>query len=443
MIDIATRAYNHSFRIDPVIRSLLDTDFYKLLMLQVFWKLYPDVPVTFKLINRTRRVALAREVDRDELVEQLDHVRSLRFTESELVWLAGNRFYGRRDIFSPEFIEFLRGWQPPEYHLETQGDQFILTFSGPWSQVTLWEIYALTIVNTLRNRGKLSRDPAKRTGLARLSRYELDKLYTAAKTKLWNKLAKLKPLEGLSLADFGTRRRHDFLWQEWAVLAAREELGSSFIGTSNALIAHRHGIDAIGTNAHEGPMVLACLAGDDDAALAAAPYRVLEDWQKTYDGSLLVFLPDTFGTSEFLASAPDWVSDWTGMRVDSKDPVEAGEEAIAWWSQRGRDPRGKRLLFSDGLDVDVIASLHRRFFGRVRVGFGWGTLLTNDFRGCHPQGLDEIDPISLVCKVSEAAGRPAVKLSDNLSKATGPADEIERYKRVFGHYDQTSHEVIV
>lgn len=114
MTDIANRAYNHSFRIDPIIRSPLDTDFYKLLMQQLFWKLYRDVPVTFRLINRSRRVALAREIDIEELVEQLDHVRTLRFSESELVWLAGNRFYGRRDIFCPDFIEFLRGWQAPE-----------------------------------------------------------------------------------------------------------------------------------------------------------------------------------------------------------------------------------------------------------------------------------------------------------------------------------------
>jgi hypothetical protein len=54
MIDFATRAYNQSFNIDPVIRSLLDTDVYKLLMLQFVWKWYPDIPVTFSLINRTR-----------------------------------------------------------------------------------------------------------------------------------------------------------------------------------------------------------------------------------------------------------------------------------------------------------------------------------------------------------------------------------------------------
>ncbi|MEK1949612.1 MAG: nicotinate phosphoribosyltransferase, partial [Ensifer adhaerens] len=53
--DIARRVYNHAWKLDPIVRSLLDTDFYKLLMLQMIWKLYPDVNATFTLINRTKR----------------------------------------------------------------------------------------------------------------------------------------------------------------------------------------------------------------------------------------------------------------------------------------------------------------------------------------------------------------------------------------------------
>jgi nicotinate phosphoribosyltransferase len=431
MIDFATRAYNQSFNIDPVIRSLLDTDVYKLLMLQFVWKWYPDIPVTFSLINRTRDVRLADVIDRAELKDQLDHVRSLGFTESETVWLAGNKLYGRRDLFDPEFIEFLRGYRLPEYHFEMRDGQYELTFSGSWVDVTLWEIFALTIINELRNRGRRSRDPAARTGLNRLSKYELDKLYTLAKTKLWAKLDRLRGAEGLSISDFGTRRRHSHLWQEWAILAAAEELGPAFLGTSNAFFAHKHGFEAIGTNAHELPMVLATLT-KTDAELKQSQYTVLERWQQTYAGALLVMLPDTYGSTQFLRDAPDWAKRWTGIRIDSKDPFTAGEEAIAWWKSHGCDPCEKRILFSDGLDVEQILALHRHFRSRVRDGYGWGTLLTNDFRGCHPSGRDDLDPISLVCKVTAADGRPAVKLSDNYLKASGPPDEIARYRAVFG-----------
>ena len=99
------------------------------------------------------------------------------------------------------------------------------------------------------------------------------------------------------------------------------------------------------------------------------------------------------------------------------------------------------MIFSDGLDVDKIFELHRQFAGRVKVSFGWGTLLTNDFRELVPG--DGLAPFSLVCKAVEADGRPTVKLSDNPAKAMGPKDEVERYKRVFGVGQQQAQAVVV
>ena len=96
--DIATRTYNHGWRLDPIVRSLLDTDFYKLLMLQLIWRRHRDLPVTFSMINRSRRVRLADIVDEGELRAQLDHARTLAFTNRELIWLAGNTFYGKTQI---------------------------------------------------------------------------------------------------------------------------------------------------------------------------------------------------------------------------------------------------------------------------------------------------------------------------------------------------------
>ena len=45
IINLAERAHNHNWELDPVIRSLLDTDFYKLLMLQFIWKHFPKTRV--------------------------------------------------------------------------------------------------------------------------------------------------------------------------------------------------------------------------------------------------------------------------------------------------------------------------------------------------------------------------------------------------------------
>lgn len=421
MTDIATRTYNHGWRLDPVIRSLLDTDFYKLLMLQLIWRLHPDVQATFSLINRTGTVRLADAIEEAELREQLDHARSLSFAKKELIWLAGNSFYGRRRMFAPDFLAWLADFRLPPYELRTVDGQFELRFPGPWTHTTMWEIPALAIVNELRSRAAL-----KGRG-----RFELDILYARAKAKLWDKVERLRDLPDLAISDFGTRRRHGFLWQRWCVEALKEGLGSRFIGSSNVLLAMDADLEAIGTNAHELPMVLAALA-DGDAGVAAAPYQVLDEWRRQYDDNLLIALPDAFGTAAFLAGAPAWLADWTGFRPDSMPPIEGGEQIMDWWRAQGVDPATKLLIFSDGMDVDAIERTYRHFRGRVRTSFGWGTNLTNDFRGCDPAGGTALEPISLVAKVTSANGRPAVKLSDNPAKATGDPAEVARYLRVFG-----------
>ena len=60
-----------------------------------------------------------------------------------------------------------------------------------------------------------------------------------------------------------------------------------------------------------------------DEELRAAPYKVLQDWQRYYGGNLLIVLPDAFGTTAFLRDAPDWVAGWTGFRPDSAPPIGA------------------------------------------------------------------------------------------------------------------------
>ena len=250
LTDIATRTYNHGWRLDPIVRSLLDTDFYKLLMLQLIWSLHPDVRATFSLINRSRHVRLAEVVDEGELRAQLDHARTLTFTNKELIWLAGNSFYGKTQMFSPAFIAWLRDFQLPEYELSKKDGQYELHFHGPWTHTTMWEIPALAIVNELRTRAAL-RDQG---------RFALDVLYARAKAKLWGKVERLRQLEGLALSDFGTRRRHSFLWQAWCVEALKEGVGGALLGTSNVLLAMNNDLEAIGTNAHELPMVAAALA---------------------------------------------------------------------------------------------------------------------------------------------------------------------------------------
>ena len=253
MVDIATRVYNHKWRIDPIVRSLIDTDFYKLLMCQSVFRNKPDTIVTFSLINRSPSIRLADLVDEGELREQLDHIRTLLLSRGESTFLRGNTFYGKRQMFRPDFMEWFENFTLPPYHLEKRDGQYELTFEGRWPEVMMWEIPALAVLMELRSRAVLKS----------MGRFELQVLYASAMTKLWEKVERLRPVKGLRLGDFGTRRRHSFLWQDWAVQALQEGLGEKFVGTSNCLIAMRREVEAIGTNAHELPMVYSALAKND------------------------------------------------------------------------------------------------------------------------------------------------------------------------------------
>jgi nicotinate phosphoribosyltransferase len=430
MVDIATQVWNRQWKTDPVVRSLIDTDFYKLLMCQSVFRHNADTQVTFSLINRSKHIKLAELIDEGELREQLDHIRSLSLTRGESTWLRGNMFYGKRQMFRSDFMEWFEALRLPPYHLEKRDGQYELTFEGSWAEVMLWEVPALAVLMELRSRAVLKD----------MGKFELQVLYARAMTKVWQKVETLRDVSDLRIADFGTRRRHSYLWQDWCVQAMQEGLKDKFVGTSNCKIAMCRELEAIGTNAHELPMVYSALA-EDDATLREAPYKVLANWQDEYDGNLRVILPDTYSTKGFLEEAPAWLAGWTGIRVDSGDPATGAEMAINWWKSCGEDPRHKLVIFSDGLDVHKIIELQQQFAGRVRVSFGWGTLLTNDFRGLVSN--DALSPFSLVCKAVSANGKPTVKLSDNPNKAMGPASEIIRYKRVFGVGPQQESDVIV
>src|SRR3981081_681623 len=175
IVNFAERAHNHNWELDPITRSMLDTDFYKLLMLQFIWKQFPKTTASFSLINRSTQLRLADVIEVEELRAQLEQTKKLRFHKSELIWLAGNTFYGRRGIFEPAFLEWLeRDFRLSDYELSIQDGQFSLSFRGLWTETTMWEIYALSAISALKTRGSLKR----------LSEFALDILYFRRKTNL-------------------------------------------------------------------------------------------------------------------------------------------------------------------------------------------------------------------------------------------------------------------
>ena len=439
-MSLATKAWNLAHPMDPIVRSLLDTDFYKLTMQQMIWTNHPNVQVTFETKNRTSSVRLADIIPIEALKEQIDHARSLRFTRSEILALKGETFYGKEGIFRSGYLHMLETFQLPDYQIRVEDGQYVLSSTAPWYQSTMWEIPFLTILSELYVRAR------QKT----MSRNELEISYARARMRLHAKLQRLKALPDLNLTCFATRRRHSFLWQDACVQMAMDELGSSFTGTSNVHLALKYGIEPRGTNAHELPMVFAALAdarsnGDADA-IRASQYDVLKEFQTFYSGNMLVFLPDTFGTTQFLHNAPDWLVFWRGPRPDSKNPYDATDEQIAWWKSRGltNEEIAKRMiLYSDGLDVDLgdgrsngedIVSIYKSARNQVNPAFGWGTNFANDFRSdTRIEGVDPLAPLSLVAKALTANKTATVKLSDNPAKAmSANPDTLARYRLIFG-----------
>jgi nicotinate phosphoribosyltransferase len=414
----------------PPVRSLMDVDFYKFTMGQLIYRHFRGVEVTFSLIVRDPDISIASVVPEALLRKYLDHVRELGFTRTDLYYLRGMDLYGLH-MFSEDYIDFLRTFRLPPYKLVKQGDAYVLTFTGEWVEVSMWETIALAIISELFYRQVMRDVPT----------HVLENIYRRAQVRLFDKFELLKGRPSIQFADFGQRRRHSFLWQEWAIGLCRDMMGKQFTGTSNTWMAFHHDLIPIGTNAHEVPMVLTALA-DSSVEMKYAQYRVLELWQKMYGQGLRIFLPDTYGSEQFFATAPEWLKDWRGQRQDSGLPVIEGERYMAWLRRCGVDPSERITIFSDGLDVDSMCSIDDHFVSAHPHPFGWGSLLTNDFRDCHPES-PQLKPFSMVCKVVRANDRPCVKLSNNTSKATGPAQEIARYAEIFGTGGRVSQSVYV
>ncbi len=434
----------------PPNRSVVDDDFYKFAMLQFILRFYPDVHVKFSLINRDKKIPLADVVPEQELRAALDHARTLRFKsrvkDTNIAYMRGMRMH-QQVMFDEPYFEALENFELPPYELSRTGNQYAISSSGLWSKATFWEDRMMQIPVELYYRELMRR----------MTPIEREVLYSRATDRLYKELSKLanspyKP----KIVNFGTRRRHSFLWEKFVTAMCVEVLGDQLIGTSNVWMAHHFDLVPMGTNAHELPMVATAIARGDEAK-RAAQYKVLEQWQELYGNFLRICLPDTFGTPQFLAHAPEWVVDWRGFRDDSGDTFENIERYLDWYKERGvlaPKAAGKIAIPSDGEDADHALAVCDAFDAHINLSFGIGTNLTNLFFGCHPTptkkvpGLDitweeAFRPFSIVAKVEEADGNPVAKLSNNIAKATGPKATVDECVRIFGHEGRIEQKVIV
>lgn len=388
----------------PISRDL---DYYKATMGQLEYERHPQEIVTFELKNRSCEL-LSQYVTPDELSARLNTLRS-GWQPEEVAYLAGLITQDGRAQFSEEYLDFLmdNDLPPVDVSLDDANELTVKT-TGPWPLVTFWETIVMSSINELYYKNKLAETDTS-----------INDFYEEGDRRLSEKIALLKEHPDIQFSDFGTRRRFSYEWQHHVVKRLIQEIPGSIVGTSNIYLANAHGITPIGTYAHEMPMVYAGLEDAKGNNPLIGHNKMVRDWQDRYGPTLSTALTDTFTTEFFLAdSTPEQTAQWKAFRHDSGDPFNFGDTLIEWLEAHSINPLEKTIVFSDGLEIESIIELNSYFKGRIKLLFGWGTTLTNDV------GLKANN---IVMKATRVNKTPTVKLSDVITKHTGPSDTVERY----------------
>lgn len=413
-----------------IINSLLDLDYYKLTMMQLAFFYHRNVEVEYAFKNRTSSIKLASIISQEALENELKHIQQLKFTPEQIKWISSQKHQPDEKLptmvntFKPEFIEYLKTFEMSDFTLGLDADgEFDIRSRGSWCDAIIWETLILSTVNEAYY----------------ISKYQNRSQYITAGTQNnFEVVSTLQNYPTLPFIDFGTRRRFSGEWQKNVVDILNGALPrTSFMGTSNCQLAMDLQIPVSGTNAHEMYMIITGIFRDD---MRAGHSQILDEWFELYGYGLSIALTDTFGTNYFFEDfGEERARKWRGFRQDSGDPFEFGEKVIKFYESFGIDPKTKIIIFSDGLSMDKIIKLYNQFNGRIKVGFGWGTKLTNNV------GLETLSIVMKAVRVISVDGKEVnnwlVKLSDNLNKAMGPEEDVKLYVDVF-NYTNTEREFL-
>lgn len=373
----------------PIIKSLLDNDMYKFTMQAAVLKYRQHVPVKYVFSNR-RPEGKFNEAFMKALGYELEAMFQLAATHDELSW-----FQHTCPFLTDQYIEYLRNYRynPSEINAKLVNGDLQLEINGPWDRTILWEVPLMAVISEL--------------------------FFTHCETN-WDHdeivqanalIGKAEQLKECTLADFGTRRRRMYDTQD-LVVRTLKQYHPKFVGTSNVHLAHKHGTKPIGTMAHEWIMGISALE-----SLRYANRHALNIWSKVFRGDLGIALTDTFGTDAFFEDFDRYLSKlFDGVRHDSGDPLVFARKTISHYKKLGIDPMTKTIVFSDGLDVNKALEIYAALTGQIRMSFGIGTHLTNDYAGSKA--------LNMVIKLWECNGIPVVKLSDVATKQIGNTDAL-------------------
>lgn len=373
---------------ERIVQNLIDTDFYKLTMMQAVLHNYPNVDVEWEF--RCRNGEDLRPY-LPEIQQQIERLSELSLGDEQLDFLEGISF------LKPDFLRFLGLFRFNTRYVKAsiENDELRIRLHGPWLHVILFEVPLLAIVSEVRNR---QRHPHIVLDQAR------DQLH--AKFDWLSANAAPDELAELKVADFGTRRRFSYAVQETVVDVLKRDFPGQFVGTSNVHLAQKMDIKPLGTMAHEWIMAHQQLG----PRLIDSQSAALDCWVREYRGLLGIALTDCITTDAFLSDFDLYFAKlFDGLRHDSGDPVKWAEKCIAHYHKLGIEPMSKTLVFSDGLTLPRALEIFRALRGRINVSFGIGTNLTADIPG--------VAPMNMVLKMTACAGQPVAKISDEPGKA--------------------------
>ena len=400
-----------------IIHHLSQTDAYKLSMAYVIYHLYRKYKTgwSFKFRNMKDHLAVMTPAKMQEWVEEIqkeiNHLATLRWTEDEILFISKKMPWLTLD--GGLFLDWLRNFQVRAEDILVfieNGELRIETDEkASWLQSTFYEIYLLVIVNE--------------TGFRLF--YNYDELLESHKRNTDKKFEKLLSGEYVlgAVSEFGLRRELSEEAQEYVIkkfMAHRDELnakGTNYVGTSNVYMSMKYGTTPIGTMAHE--FIMGVGQGDPSKNPAYSNRFAMESWTQIYGVLNGIFLTDTI-TDKMCRMDMDfkYASSFKGVRNDSGDPIEWGENWIKHYEKLGIDPKTKTLLFSNALDFKRADEIYHHFAGRVNVAFGIGTYLSND---------TFVNPFNIVMKMTTCNGHPVAKISDDAGKGMCKSEEFVNF----------------
>lgn len=382
--------------------SILDNDFYKFTMQQGVFKLFPYAKARYSFINRGKH-KFPEGFDK-LLQKEINAMAGLKLTTQEKSFLEINCPY-----LEPVYLDFLQGYRydPGEVVIKQEGNDLSVEIEGYWYRTILWEVPVMSLICELYYVA---------TGAQRNTE---EQIVATAREKI-EKLGKL----GVTVADFGTRRRYSYEVHEMVIKALKDHGKGTYIGSSNVHLAHKHNEKPIGTHAHEWFMYHAARYG-----FKMANKRGLENWVKVYRGDLGIALSDTYTTDVFLRQFDKMYSKlFDGVRHDSGDPLEFADKIIDHYKSLNIDPLSKTIIFSDGLNYEKVERIANHCRGRIKMSFGIGTNLTND-AGPKPMNI-VLKMVETSLGVDDNQWEGVLKLSDDVVKHTGSDKLINLAKDV-------------